>query len=232
VSLLRIRKLHVTSSAEPWSLASATPGLEFEATFFIEWRQTSRCRLNLEELVRHDLAQDAAETAKRYEVTAVRAAQDAVNAVLGATVRARRAHYRRIRARVTLAVSSETQDILAQRKHDDERVRRLRFLRDQLYGDPALYAIERIESHGGLISKQDVADIQQLARWLRAGDQWWYPILKQWEEVGQGFTEVEQQARAMKSLLDALEAFHPGQPPDPRPEVATSTRRIDQIRPG
>jgi len=53
-----------------------------------------------------------------------------------------------------------------------------------------------------------------LARSIRACDRWWYPVLEQWEELGQGFNNAEKQQRAMLALLDSLKAFNGGSLPD------------------
>lgn len=204
VDMLLFRRSRTSASTEPRRLPSATPDVAFTASFTVRWRPAGRCRANLEDLVRQELTDDAGGITSRFEAYDAPAAQDAVNAALGTTRARRRAHYRRIDARVTLSISADDGEVLRQRRFDTERIRRLIFLRTQLYSDPALYVIDRIET-AGRVTQEDVRDMQELARWLGAGDRWWYPILEQWNAVGRGFTEADMQIRALGALHKALD---------------------------
>ncbi|MFJ6602204.1 hypothetical protein [Streptomyces lydicus] len=203
-------------------LRCATPGIHFEATFTIEWRPALRTRLNLEDLVLSQTLARASEVAQLFPAVEVRTAQDTINAELGAPEHTRATGYRCLAARVELALSENAREDLAQQQADEARVRRLRFLRTNLYEQPDLFVLDRIEKQGDWPGAQQVAEWQRLARWMVAADEWWQPILDQWEKVGQGFNDIELQNRAMLALCDALQKLKGDDSPDD-PSVASST---------
>ncbi|MGX1116094.1 hypothetical protein RKD37_001457 [Streptomyces ambofaciens] len=198
----RARTIHC---AQPRMLRCATPGINFEATFTIEWRPALRTRLNLEDLVVSQTLARASEVAQLFPAVEVRTAQDTINAELGAPEHTRATGYRCLAARVELALSESSREDLAQQQADEARVRRLRFLRRNLYEQPDLLVLDRIEKQGDWPGAQQVAEWQRLARWMVAADEWWQPMLDQWEKVGQGFNDIELQNRAMLALCDALQ---------------------------
>ncbi|WP_158718954.1 hypothetical protein [Streptomyces globisporus] len=191
----------------PRQLPSATDGVPFEATFTLTWRPTRRGRPNLEDFVRERTVTDAAHVLLRLPATDVQTAQDTVNALLGEPQRFRTAHYRLMRVHVALRLTAASHQILAQRREDQERVRRLRFLRDELYEHPSLLLLDRIERSTDPLDPQQVADWQRVARSVAASEKWWHPLLEQWELVGRGFTSAEMQNRALLVLHDALAAL-------------------------
>ncbi|MGI5401479.1 hypothetical protein ACQEVG_38140 [Streptomyces sp. CA-135486] len=208
------RAARATACPHPRLLPSATTGVPFEATFTILWRPTIRTRQNLEELVRCDTLKSAAEIALRLEATDLLAAQDAINAALGAPDRVHTPHYRRLAAHVALRLSPESRESIAQQRADTDRVRRLRFLKTQLYEHPDLVVLDRLEQQPGSIDPRQVADWQRLARSIKACERWWYPLLDQWERLGQGFSDVEKQNQAMLALLDSLKSLNGGSIPE------------------
>ncbi|MGW4549319.1 hypothetical protein ACWEN4_23580 [Streptomyces violaceorubidus] len=199
------RQARTIHCAQPRMLRCATPGINFEATFTIEWRPALRTRLNLEDLVVSQTLARASEVAQLFPAVEVRTAQDTINAELGAPEHTRATGYRCLAARVELALSESSREDLAQQQADEARVRRLRFLRRNLYEQPDLFVLDRIEKQGNWPGAQQVAEWQRLARWMVAADEWWQPILDQWEKVGQGFNDIELQNRAMLALCDALQ---------------------------
>ncbi|MFD4738124.1 hypothetical protein ACFWNQ_12230 [Streptomyces virginiae] len=198
----RARTVHCT---QPRMLRCATAGVHFEATFTIEWRPALRTRPNLEDLVLSRTLARAGEVAQLFEAVEVRTAQDTINAEFGTPEYTRATGYRCLGARVELALSESTREDLAQQRADEARVRRLRFLRTNLYEQPDLFVLDRIERQGDWPGAQQVAEWQRLARWMVAADEWWQPMLDQWEKVGQGFNDIELQNRAMLALCDALQ---------------------------
>lgn len=198
----RARTIHCT---HPRMLRCATPGVHFEATFTIGWRPALQTRPNLEDLVLSRNLERAGEIAQRFEAIEVRTAQDTINAELGAPKRTRGTGYRCLAARVELGLSESTREDLAQQQADEARIRRLRFLRTNLYKQPDLFVLDRIERQGDWPGAGLVAEWQRLARWIVAADEWWQPLLDQWEQVGQGFNDIELQNRAMLALCDALQ---------------------------
>jgi hypothetical protein len=179
----------------------------FEATFVITWQPTWRRRPNLEELVRTRIVTDAASTLRNLSATDVQTAQDTVNAILGEPQHCRTTHYRLVQVHADLRLTTTSHEILTQRRQDDERVRRLRFLKDNLYEHPSLLLLDRIEQHPGTLNPQQIADWQRVARSVAASEQWWHPLLEQWEHLGRGFTDLEMQNRALLVLHNALAAL-------------------------
>ncbi|MFD6875348.1 MULTISPECIES: hypothetical protein [unclassified Streptomyces] len=153
---------------------------------------------------------DASNVLLRMPATDLQTAQDTVNATLGEPNRYRTTHYRLLYAHADLRLPAGSHEILRQRWEDEERVRRLRFLKDNLYEHPALLLLDRIERHPGSLDPRQVADWQRVARSVAASDEWWRPLLEQWELVGRGFTDPEMQNRAILVLHDALAALTHG----------------------
>ena len=207
------RGARTTACTLPRLLPSATPGVPFEATFTIVWRPTLRRRPNLDELVRCDVQTAAAEVAAHLEATDLPTAQDTVNAALGAPGRVRTRYYRLLAAQAVLRLSLTSREQLAQRRADEERIRRLHFLKTRLYDHPELVVLDRLEHHPELLCDEEVAAWQRLARAIKACDRWWYPLLEQWETLGQGFNDTERQQQAMLALLNSLTALNGGTAP-------------------
>lgn len=199
------RRSRTIRCSQPRLLRCATPGIHFEATFTIEWRPALRTRPNLEDLVLSTALSRAGEIAQGFDAVDVHTAQDTINAELGNPRHTRADAYRCLAARVELALSEAARESLAQRRADEERVRRLRFLRTNLYQQPDLFVLDRIEQQSDWPSTHQVADWQRLARSLVAANAWWEPLLVQWEKVGQGFSDMELQNRAMLALCEALQ---------------------------
>ncbi|WP_199896888.1 hypothetical protein [Streptomyces niger] len=193
-----------TTSAQPRLLVSATPGIPFEANITIWWRPKRSQNMNLEEQVRHDVTAAANEVAQNLDATDLPAAQDAINATVGDLASSKTPHYQLTQVDILLGLSSASREILIQRQADAERIRRLRFLKEQLYDDPALVALDRLENRSERPKDDEVAYIQRLARSLRANESWWQPLLEQWEQLGAGFSDTEMQHRAMRALIKSL----------------------------
>ncbi|MFD8978461.1 hypothetical protein [Streptomyces sp. NPDC059564] len=208
-------------------LRCATPGIYFEATFAIEWRPALRTRPNLEDLVLSQALSAAGEVARRFEAVEVRTAQDTINAELGTPQHTRADAYRCLGARVKLALSETARENVAQLRADEARVRRLRFLRTNLYEHPDLFVLDRIERQADFPGSGQVADWQRLARWIVASNEWWQPVLEQWESVGRGFDDIELQNRAMLALCEALRTLTDEKALSQSPTDTASIRRSD-----
>jgi hypothetical protein len=201
-----------STCSQPRLLPSATAGISFEAVYTIHWRPHRRSPSTVEETVRAHVHSAALRTAARLEATDLAAVQDAVNAAL--PNRHRNPHYRLIDARAALRLPAAAQEILLQRQADEHRIRRLRFLKTHLYDHPDLVVLDRLERHSPQVLGDDhVAELQRLARLIASCDRWWAPLMQQWEELGQGFTDTEKQQQAMLALLDALKNLNGGSLP-------------------
>ncbi|MFJ3594486.1 hypothetical protein ACIQUY_33560 [Streptomyces sp. NPDC090231] len=155
----------------------------------------------------------AIETAARLRASDVPAAQDAVNAALGCLPR-RAPKYRLLSVHAALSLPCTSQELLAQRAADEQRIRRLRFLKENLYDHPDLVVLDQLEHHApGVLGDEHVAELQRLTRLIYSCDRWWFPLLQQWEQVGQGFTNIEKRQQAMLVLSDSLKALNGGSLP-------------------
>ncbi|WP_308250973.1 hypothetical protein [Streptomyces anulatus] len=181
--------------------------------YTITWRPLWRVPPNAEETVRAAVHATATETAARLGASDVLAAQDAVNAALGRLPR-RAPNYSLLNAYASLGLPSAPQELLAQRTADEQRIRRLRFLKENLYDHPDLVVLDQLEHYApGALGNEHVAELQRLARLICSCDRWWLPLLEQWEQVGQGFTDLEKRQQAMLVLSDSLKALNGGSLP-------------------
>ncbi|MEU7642747.1 hypothetical protein [Streptomyces sp. NPDC039016] len=181
--------------------------------YTITWRPLWRVPPNVEETVRATVHATALQTAARLGASDAPAAQDAVNAALGRLPR-RAPNYCLLQVDAALGLPSAAQELLAQRAADERRIRRLRFLKENLYDHPDLIVLDQLEHHGpGALGDEHVAELQRLARLISSCDHWWFPLLQQWERVGQGFTDIEKRQRAMLVLSDSLKALDRGSLP-------------------
>lgn len=198
------REPRKTESTQPRQLSSATPGIPFEATITVWWRPKRSRHLNLEDLVRHDVTAAASEMAQHLEAHDLPSAQDTINAAVGTPKPIKAVHYQLVKVDILLGLSPASREILAQRQADTERIRRLRFLKEQLYDDPALVVLDQMEHHSGRLKSDEVEYIQRLARSLQANESWWRPLFEQWQALGEGFSDTEMQHRAMRVLRNSL----------------------------
>ncbi|MEU9145408.1 hypothetical protein [Streptomyces sp. NPDC048349] len=178
--------------------------------YTITWRPQRRLPPNVEETVRASVHAAAAEISASLGASDVPAAQDAVNAALGRLPH-RAPNYYLLTARAALGLSTAGQELLAQRAVDEQRIRRLRFLKQNLYDRPDLVVLDQLEQHTpGALGDEHVAELQRLARLIYSCDRWWFPLLQQWEQVGQGFKDVEKRQQAMLVLSDSLKVLNDG----------------------
>lgn len=206
------RAVRTSACAQPRLLPSATTGVSFEAVYTITWRPFWRTHPNTEEAVRAHVHISAVQAAARLDAVDVPAAQDAVNAALALPQLA--AHYRLLTAQATLRLSASAQELIAQQQADKERIRRLRFLKAHLYDHPDLVVLDRLEHRApGALDDEHVAELQRLVRLIKSCDRWWFPLLQQWEQLGQGFSDAEMQQQAMLALLDSLKVLNGGSLP-------------------
>lgn len=208
------RAVRTSTSVQPRLLLSATDGISFEAVYTITWRPRRRVPPNVEETVRTTVHATATEAAARLGASDVPAAQDAVNAALGQLPR-RAPRYCLLTVHAVLGLPTAAQELLAQRAADEQRIRRLRFLKENLYDHPDLVVLDQLEHHTpGALGDDHVAELQRLARLICSCDRWWFPLLQQWEQVGQGFTDIEKRRQAMLVLSDSLKALNGGSLPN------------------
>ncbi|MET7639486.1 hypothetical protein [Streptomyces sp. NPDC005438] len=123
--------------------------------------------------------------------------------------------YRLVDVHASLQLNSQAKTFIARQQADGQRISRLRFLKENLYDHPDLVVVDRLEHRSpGDLDEDYVAELQRLSRLIKSCDQWWSPLLRQWEEVGKGFNDPEQQQRAMLALIDALNRLDKSIDPD------------------
>lgn len=197
------RAARTSASAQPRLLPSASEGICFEVVYTIVWRPRRRAGLHVEDSVRAHVHATAMRAAGALPVVDLPAAQDQVNAALG--LPQIDARYRLLSARAVLGLSAGAQELLAQRQADDERIRRLRFLKKNLYDRPDLVVLDQMERRvPGVPEEELVGELQRLARLISSCDRWWFPLLEQWEVVGQGFKDPWKQKQALILLKDLV----------------------------
>jgi hypothetical protein len=140
-----------------------------------------------------------------------RGTQDAINANLGAIQRSRDTHfYSALTAKVTLTLSNEAAaDALAYR-HSLAYVKRLRFLREQLYSDPAMLMLDHLEKNPGKADElPDMAHFQRIAMKVSNGERWWCRILDAMDRLAPHTTDQDGNLLAMDVLIRVLKEAAP-----------------------
>ncbi|WP_394436094.1 hypothetical protein [Streptomyces sp. SGAir0957] len=225
------RTIRTSASAQPLLLPSATDGIAFEAVYTITWRPHWRTHPHTDAAVRVHIHQAATTTALHLNATDLPAARDAINATLGALARSGPG-YRLTAASAALDLSPAAREELAQRAADETRVRRLRYLKANLYDRPDLVVIDQLEHRSpGQLHEDSLAELQHLARLIHSCDRWWFPLLQQWEQIGAGFKDGEHQQRAMLVLHNALTALTNGQSPQDSQPATANGDSLPQAKP-
>ncbi len=207
------RAARTSASAQPRLLPSVSEGVCFEAVYTIVWRPRWRAGPQVEESVRAHVHATAMGAAAAQPVVDLPAAQDQVNAAL--CLPHLSPYYRLLSARAVLGLPAGAQQLLAQQQADEQRIRRLCFLKKNLYDRPDLVVLDQMERRAtGALDEELVGELQRLARLISSCDQWWFPLLHQWELVGQGFKDPEKQKQALILLTESLTALNGGTLPE------------------
>jgi len=170
-----------------------------------------------------------------------RGTQDAINANLGAIQRSRDTpFYSALTAKVTLTLSNEgASDALAYR-HSVAYVKRLRFLREQLYSDPVMLMLDHLEKNPGKADDElpDMAHFQRLAMKVSNGERWWCRILDAMDRLAPDTTDKNGNLLAMDVLIRVLKDAAPDHfkwqeeeeeqatPPGATPPTAATARPV------
>lgn len=181
--------------------------MEFDARLrasFVPRRKDHRDR---DSLIRTRVLESASDVSGQYGADDAPAAQAAINAKLGGPQDCVDGYYRRLTARVELGVSADAARAAAQRRQDDARVARLRYLRSVLYTDPSLLLIEHFDRNpsASMAPEVLVQKYQALANQLREAEEWWSPLMVAWSELAtQTAGSSDDVIVAMKALLAAI----------------------------
>ncbi|WP_234337621.1 hypothetical protein [Kitasatospora phosalacinea] len=182
-------------------MPSAEPDVPFVASFTALWRPVARHRVNLPEQVRSDLRSAASAVTAELPPDDLLGAEDTLNAALGVPGSRRAPHYRLLSVKFSLRLSPSSQEVLAARRADVARIRRLEFLKTALYERPDLLVLDHLERTSELPEEEVLAELQRLSRSIKSCGAWWQPLLEVWESLGAGFGDVEIRHKAMEALL-------------------------------
>lgn len=164
-------------------------------------RRTHQCLIGL---ARSDILRIASQISVAWDADQWSAAQDAVNAVIGASYDCSRGFYRGLVAQVRLMPDRDAVNAAMQIRVDRARVNRLNFLKTALYSDPALMAIGFLEQHPDQFDNIDFSKFRRLADHLNAGERWWGPLMLAWNELASKADSQEAITECMNVLLEVL----------------------------
>lgn len=201
----RRRRAARLSIPEPVLLPAKTDGFFFEATFEAAFFPR-RKHLNPAALARGHLFDTASAISRKWEVDQSWLAEDALNCLFGSPMDCPNRSYLSLHAVVRLRAAPESIDRLLHLRADQERIRRLTFLKDSLYSDPRLMAIDCFERNPAAFTDFESL-LQQVARMsnsLKAFDVWWGPIMAAWAELAAKTQSQREIDAALRIILEAL----------------------------
>lgn len=185
-------------------LPSATEGIDFTAMVEVVWRPRRRREPNLHDSMRADVVETASQASIKCTAYDLRAAENFVNAQLAAWAGTPPSRYRRISPRVSLSLSEGAADVLAQRRADEERVRRLTFLKTSLYSDPALVVLEYLERNPGQTGDELIKRYLHALGLINSSGQWWAPLLEGGEALAQRLSAHDLAYMLMRALTATI----------------------------
>lgn len=172
-----LRRTYEIHFREPRLIDSRTPGVAFEMTGSVWWKARRTQHPDIEAVVRETVAERARAVAIKHDADNLHGAQDAINANLGTISRTR--HYSELRATVILRISDSAKADALQYRHSIAYIERLRFLKEQLYSDPAMLMLDYLDKNPGKTADlPELAHFQQLALKVTNGEKWWCRVLE------------------------------------------------------
>ncbi|MEU7770579.1 hypothetical protein AB0C44_04545 [Micromonospora taraxaci] len=204
-------------------LETRTEHVLLEADFTATVR-TGRTHADLDALVRSRLHALAFSVTSRLQPVFVRQAQDEINGLLGQPKDCPDGFYRDLVGNVQLHLPDEVAADLAKQREDAARLRRLRFLKENIFSDPSFVAIELFERNpvGGPELDSLLKRASEMALKLRSFDDWWAPLLLAWGDLAQKMQSPAEADVAMRVLLRAISDLDSSlirNYPVPRPEA-------------
>jgi hypothetical protein len=167
-----LRRRHETHFREPRLLDSRTPGVAFEMTGSTWWKARRTRHPDIEAIVRDAVVERARIVAIKHDADDLHGAQDAINTDLGPLSRTR--HYSDLRATVVLRITDQARADALQYRHSIAHIERLRFLKQQLYSDPAMLMLDYLDKNPGKTADPpDLAQFEKLALKITNGERWW-----------------------------------------------------------
>jgi len=206
-----LRRTQETHFSEPRLLESRTPGVAFEMTGTAQWKTRRPRRPGIEGIVRDTIVQRAQEIAITRYADDICGAQDAMNAGLRANPPGSTRYYSSLTAAITLGISDRAKADARKYRRSLARVKRLCFLKEQLYTDPVMLLLDYLERNPGKVAEQpDLADFQKLALKVRGGEQWWCRILDTLDKLASRVPDEDGNLFAMNVLASVLKQAAPG----------------------
>jgi hypothetical protein len=192
---------------EELHLHSATNGFHFQARIRGRYKRGRTKHVCRESYVHDHVSRIARKIAQEWDVDEAAAAESAINAVLGKPAKCQDRIFRDLTASVVLSLSNETLHAFIQLRHDQARVERLRFLKEHLYAEPVLLAIEFLERNPENIEIDDldVHKFFEFANKVQHAERWWAPLMHAWSELAKQTQSTEAVGEAMKVLLEAIQ---------------------------
>jgi hypothetical protein len=185
-------------------LPSATKDTCFAASISGTCRPGRRAHQDLVGLARSETLRRASEVSIHWDADQWSAAQDAINAVIGAPHDCSSDFYRRLAAQVRLMPDKDAVNTAMQIRLDRTRVNRLNFLKTALYSDPTLIAVWYLEQHPDRVDDINFDKFRRLADQLQAGEHWWGPLMLAWNELASKADSQEAIKECMNVLLEVL----------------------------
>lgn len=194
-------------------LPSATEGIEFTAMFEVLWTPRRQREPNLQDALRADVIEAASAASITRSAYDVRAAENFINTGLAAWGRTATGRYRHISPKVSLSLSDDVAEILAQRRADEERVRRLTFLKTKLYSDPALVVVEHLERNPEQSGENLIAEYIRAAQLIESSGRWWAPLLEGAAALDQRYRTQDLAFALMSALTATVNELADRRPP-------------------
>ena len=143
--MIPLRRTYEIHFREPRLIDSHTPGVAFEMTGSACWKARRTQHPDIEAVVCEAVAERARAVAIKHDADNIHGAQDEINADLGTISRTR--HYSELRATIILRISDSAKADALQYRHSIAYIERLRFLKEQLYSDPAMLMLDYLDKN-------------------------------------------------------------------------------------
>lgn len=202
--------MQTTRFYEPRLLESLTPGAPFEMTGTARWKSRWRRNPEAEVAAREAIVQRARNIAITRYADDIHGAQDAINADLCVNPLRKTRYYSRLTATITLRLSGQAEADARKYRQSLAHIKRLHFLKEQLYSDPAMLMLDYLDKNPGKASQlPDLAQYQKLALKVRDGERWWCQILDVLDKLSSNIADQDGNFYVMKVLFAALKDAAP-----------------------
>jgi len=176
----------------------------------VHWKFRWRRHPQAEAGVRDTIVQRAQDIAITRYADDIHGAQDAINADLCANPPPKTRRYSSLTATITLQLNDQAKADAQKYRHSLAHIKRLCFLKEQLYSDPAMLLLDYLDNNPGKAAQPpDLAQYQKLALKVRDGERWWCRILDVLDRLSSDVADQDGNFYAMKVLFAALKDAAP-----------------------